>query len=102
MPGAKHILSSSTATIRPLEELTIALPFYDRMQADEIIMTQELIANMLGVRREGVTVFAGQLQDMGLISYVRGRIKILDRKKLESTTCECYRVVKNEFDRLLG
>ncbi|HEY6186707.1 MAG TPA: Crp/Fnr family transcriptional regulator [Pyrinomonadaceae bacterium] len=75
---------------------------HDRIQADELIMTQELIADMLGVRREGVTVAAGRLQDMGLISYVRGRIKILDREKLEATVCECYRVVKDEFDRLLG
>jgi CRP-like cAMP-binding protein len=75
---------------------------HDRVQADELIMTQELIADMLGVRREGVTVAAGRLQDEGAISYVRGRIKILDRHKLEETVCECYRVVKDEFDRLLG
>ena len=65
-------------------------------------MTQELIADMLGVRREGVTVAAGHLQDVGAISYVRGRIQILDRQKLEDTACECYRVVKQEFERLLG
>jgi CRP-like cAMP-binding protein len=75
---------------------------HDRVKADELIMTQELIADMLGVRREGVTVAAGQLQDVGAISYVRGHIKIRDRKKLEQTVCECYRVVKDEFDRLLG
>ena len=75
---------------------------HDRVQADELIMTQELIADMLGVRREGVTVAAGRLQDAGAISYVRGRIQILDRQKLEETACECYRVVKTEFDRLLG
>jgi len=57
-------------------------------------MTQELIADMLGVRREGATVAAGHLQDVGAISYVRGRIQILDRQKLEETACECYRVVK--------
>ena len=74
---------------------------HDRVSADELIMTQELIADMLGVRREGVTVAAGRLQDAGAISYVRGRIKILDRRKLEATACECYRVVKTEFDRLL-
>ena len=74
---------------------------HDRVKADELIMTQELIADMLGVRREGVTVAAGRLQDAGAISYVRGHIKILDRAKLEETVCECYRVVKNEFDRLL-
>ena len=75
---------------------------HDRLKTDELIMTQELIADMLGVRREGVTVAAGRLQDSGAISYVRGHIKILDRQKLEATVCECYRVVKEEFDRLLG
>lgn len=75
---------------------------HDRVPANELIMTQELIADMLGVRREGVTVAAGRLQDEGAISYVRGHIKILDRPKLEQTVCECYRVVKDEFDRLLG
>ncbi|MDQ3473853.1 MAG: Crp/Fnr family transcriptional regulator [Acidobacteriota bacterium] len=75
---------------------------HDRVNADELIMTQELIADMLGVRREGVTVAAGRLQDDGAISYVRGHIKILNRAKLEEKVCECYRVVKNEFDRLLG
>lgn len=75
---------------------------HDRVKADELIMTQELIADMLGVRREGVTVAAGRLQDAGAISYVRGHITILNRHKLEETVCECYRVVKNEFDRLLG
>jgi CRP-like cAMP-binding protein len=75
---------------------------HDRVTADELIMTQELIANMLGVRREGVTVAAGHLQDSGGISYVRGHIKILDRQRLEETVCECYQVVRDEFDRLLG
>ena len=75
---------------------------HDRLKSDELIMTQELIADMLGVRREGVTVAAGRLQDAGAISYVRGHIQILDRQKLETTVCECYRVVKDEFDRLLG
>lgn len=75
---------------------------HDRVKVDELIMTQELIADMLGVRREGVTVAAGRLQDSGAISYVRGHIKILNRQKLEETVCECYRVVKEEFDRLLG
>src|SRR5437016_6187896 len=75
---------------------------HDRVKADELIMTQELIADMLGVRREGVTVAAGRLQDSGAISYVRGHIKILDRPRLEETVCECYRVVKDEFDRRLG
>jgi CRP-like cAMP-binding protein len=75
---------------------------HDRLKTDELIMTQELIADMLGVRREGVTVAAGHLQDIGAISYVRGRIKILNRQKLEETVCECYQVVKDEFLRLLG
>jgi CRP-like cAMP-binding protein len=62
---------------------------HDRVQADELVMTQELIADMLGVRREGVTVAAGRLQDAGAISYVRGHIQILDRQKLEAIACEC-------------
>ena len=64
-------------------------------------MTRELIANMLGVRREGVTDAAGKLQDAGLIRYTRGRITVLDRPGLEARCCECYQVVKTEFDRLL-
>ena len=64
-------------------------------------MTQELIANMLGVRREGVTEAALKLQRLGLIKYARGRITVLDRAGLEQRTCECYGVVKNEYDRLL-
>lgn len=75
---------------------------HDRVRADDLVMTQELIADMLGVRREGVTVAAGRLQDDGAISYIRGHIKILDRPKLEAIACECYKVVKDEFDRLLG
>ena len=73
----------------------------DRLASDELTMTQELIANMLGVRREGVTAAAGHLQTAGLIHYSRGHITILDRKKLEQRVCECYAVVKSEFDRLL-
>jgi len=64
-------------------------------------MTQELIANMLGVRREGVTEAAGKLQSAGLIHYSRGKITVLDRRQLEERACECYQVVKTEFDRLL-
>jgi CRP-like cAMP-binding protein len=74
----------------------------DRLDSDELVMTQELIANMLGVRREGVTTAAGRLQDKGLIGYARGRIRVLDRRGLEAAVCECYRVVKDEYDRLLG
>jgi hypothetical protein len=73
----------------------------DRLPGDELDMTQELIANMLGVRREGVTTAAHKLQDLGVIRYRRGRIKLLDRAKLESLCCECYAVVKKESDRLL-
>jgi CRP-like cAMP-binding protein len=73
----------------------------DRLASNELTMTQALIADMLGVRREGVTEAAGKLQDAGLIRYVRGRISVLDRPGLEKRSCECYRVVKAEFDRLL-
>ena len=73
----------------------------DRLPSNELVMTQELIANMLGVRREGVTESAGNLQELGLISYKRGRITVLDRPALETQACECYAVVKREFDRLL-
>jgi len=73
----------------------------DRLQGNELLMTQELIANMLGVRREGVTEGALRLQHAGLISYSRGHIKVLDRVGLEQRACECYRVVKTEYDRLL-
>ena len=74
----------------------------DRLSSDSLSMTQELIANMLGVRREGVTEAAGNLQRAGLISYSRGRIEVLDRPGLEKAVCECYAVVKTEFDRLLS
>jgi CRP-like cAMP-binding protein len=74
----------------------------DRLRSNELTMTQELIANMLGVRREGVTEAAGHLQKDGLIRYSRGRITILDRPKLEARVCECYAVVKKEYDRLLA
>ena len=73
----------------------------DRLPTNELSMTQELIANMLGVRREGVTEAAGKLQDAGLVRYSRGKITVLDRPKLEARVCECYAVVKREYDRLL-
>ena len=73
----------------------------DRLQGNDLQMTQELIANMLGVRREGVTEAALKLQKVGLIRYARGHITVLDRAGLEQRTCECYAVVKNEYDRLL-
>jgi len=73
----------------------------DRLPGNELRMTQELIANMLGVRREGVTEAAGKLQEAGLINYSRGHITVLNRPKLEKQVCECYAVVKREVDRLL-
>ena len=72
----------------------------DRLASNELVMTQELIANMLGVRREGVTEAAGRLQAAGVIRYSRGRITVLDRPKLEARVCECYEVVRRETDRL--
>lgn len=74
---------------------------HDCLQTDEIILTQEIISHLLGVRREGVTVAAGRLQEAGVISYVRGHIRILDRSKLERCACECYAVVRDEYERLL-
>ena len=74
----------------------------DRLPSNELTMTQELIANMLGVRREGVTEAAGKLQAAGLIQYTRGKITVLDRPKLEARVCECYAVVKRESDRLFS
>jgi CRP-like cAMP-binding protein len=73
----------------------------DRLDSDELTMTQELIANMLGVRREGVTEAAGKLQQAGLIRYSRGHITVVNRPGLEERCCECYEVVKRESDRLL-
>ncbi len=75
---------------------------HDLLRTNKLIMTHDLIANMLGVRREGVSIAAGHLQANGLIKYVRGTITMLDREALESSACECYRVVKDEYDRLLG
>ena len=74
----------------------------DRLQGPDLVMTQELIANMLGVRREGVTDAAGKLQKLGIIEYSRGKIKVLDRPGLERRSCECYGVVKRETDRLMA
>lgn len=73
----------------------------DRLPSNQLVMTQELIANMLGVRREGVTEAAGKLQKLGVIEYSRGHITVLDRQRLEQLSCECYAVVKRETDRLL-
>ncbi len=74
----------------------------DRLKSNKLVMTQELIANMLGVRREGVTDAAGKLQKLGAISYSRGQITVLDRPRLEQLCCECYSVVKRETDRIEG
>lgn len=74
----------------------------DLLQHDRLIMTHELIANMLGVRREGVSLAAGELQKRGVIKYVRGTITMLDREALEAEVCECYEVVRTEYERLLG
>ena len=73
---------------------------HDRLQSNRLVMTQDLISNMLGVRREGITVAARQLKDKGLISYVRGTITLTDRAGLEAAVCECYGVVKTEYDRI--
>jgi CRP-like cAMP-binding protein len=73
----------------------------DRLNSNKLVMTQELIANMLGVRREGVTEAAGRLQNLGVIEYRRGKITVLDRPQLEKLSCECYAVVKTETDRLM-
>jgi len=75
---------------------------HDQLQSDRLVMTHDLIANMLGVRREGVSIAAEHLQRRGLIKYVRGTITILAREGLEGTVCECYKVVIDEYDRLLG
>jgi hypothetical protein len=73
----------------------------DRLPSNELVMTQELIADMLGVRREGVTEAAGNVHKAGLINYSRGRITVVDRPGVEARVCECYAVVKKEFGRLL-
>ncbi|MGC2414051.1 MAG: Crp/Fnr family transcriptional regulator [Stellaceae bacterium] len=75
---------------------------HDRMQSDEFLLTQEFLAMMLGVRRSGVSITAGELQRAGLIRYKRGQVTIIDRRGLEDRSCECYGVSKREFDRLLG
>src|SRR5262249_40117271 len=74
----------------------------DRLRSNQLDMTQEMIANMLGVRREGVTEAAGRLQQAGVIKYSRGHITVVDRAKLETLVCECYGIVRKEYARLLG
>ncbi|MEN3333453.1 MAG: hypothetical protein V7641_2818 [Blastocatellia bacterium] len=98
---------SQTATcnrLHPIEKRLCRwlLLSHDRVKSDKLLMTQEFISNMLGGRRESVTVAAGRLQDAGVIHYSRGHIDILDRKGLEANVCECYQVVKEETDRLFG
>jgi CRP-like cAMP-binding protein len=90
--------------LHPLEQRLCRwlLLCHDRVNGSEIQMTQEFIANMVGGRRESVTVAAGHLQDAGLIQYSRGRIRILDRDGLEEMVCECYKIVNDEFNRLVG
>jgi CRP-like cAMP-binding protein len=89
---------SSAGSAVPGGTLLLSL---DRLSVNQLTMTQELIANMLGVRREGVTEAAGKLQKLGVIEYNRGQITVLDRPRLEQLCCECYAVVKRESDRLL-
>jgi hypothetical protein len=73
----------------------------DRLTSNKLMVTQELIANLLGVRREGITAAAGKLQKLGAIEYARGQITVLDRPRLEALSCECYALVKRETDRIL-
>ena len=75
---------------------------HDRIGVDEVVLTQESLAQMLGVRRATVTTAAGTLQHAGIIRYTRGRITIVDQKKLERASCECYRIMRREYERLLG
>lgn len=77
------------------------LSIEDRIESEQLLLTQEFIAQMLGIRRSGVTVAATALQQAGMIRYSRGKIAIVDRQLLQSSACECYKVVKNEFDRLI-
>ena len=88
----------------PLEERLARwlLMTHDRVGSDELQITHEFLGQMLGVRRAGVTVAAGILQRAGIIAYRRGRVRVLDRKRLEAASCECYRSIRDEFDRLLG
>ncbi|MBS1801665.1 MAG: Crp/Fnr family transcriptional regulator [Acidobacteria bacterium] len=90
--------------LHPLEQRLCRwlLLCHDRLDGSEILMTQEFIANMLGGRRESVTVAAGRLQDAGLIHYSRGHIRVLDREGLETMACECYKIVSDELNRLVG
>ncbi len=104
---ALHTQVSQTAACNRLHSVEARLARWllmtsDRMQSDQFELTQEFIAQMLGTRREGVTVAAGTLSQSGMIRYTRGKITILERQNLEFTSCECYGVMKDEFARLLG
>src|SRR5262249_23637303 len=93
--GCNHLHSVEERTCRWL------LMTHDRVGKDEFLLTQEFLAQMLGVRRSSVTVAAGLLEKAGLITYKRGRIRVLDRERLEQASCECYRIVSREYERLL-
>lgn len=99
-------VSTVSACIRlhPVEQqlCCMLLLSHDRSRSNKMAMTHELLANLMGVRRKSITVAAGRLQERGLISYARGTVTMLDRESLEAEVCECYRVVKDEYDRLLG
>lgn len=99
-------VSTVSACIRlhPVEQqlCCMLLLSHDRSRSNKMAMTHELLASMMGVRRKSITMAAGRLQERGLISYVRGTVTLLDRRGLEAEVCECYRVVKDEYDRLLG
>ena len=104
---ALHTQVSQTAACNRLHSVEARLARWllmvsDRMQSDQFELTQEFIAQMLGTRREGVTVAAGTLSQAGMIRYTRGKITILERENLKLTSCECYGVIKDEFARLLG
>lgn len=96
--------SAACNRAHPVEERAARwlLMTHDRVDADQFLLTQAFLAQMLGVRRAGVNAAAGILQRAGYITYSRGRITVRDRKGLESAACECYRIIADEFDRMLG
>ncbi|SFI36370.1 Crp/Fnr family transcriptional regulator [Nitrosomonas sp. Nm34] len=116
MPMQHHILRYSQALLTQIAQTAVCnqhhsveqqlcrllLLYLDRVPSDELTMTQEMIANMLGVRREGITQAAGKLQRKNIIHYSRGHIKVLNRPRLETEVCECYKVLKKEYDQLLS
>ncbi|SFI94760.1 Crp/Fnr family transcriptional regulator [Nitrosomonas sp. Nm34] len=116
MPMQHHMLRYSQALLTQIAQTAVCnqhhsveqqlcrllLLYLDRVPSNELTMTQEMIANMLGVRREGITEAAGKLQRKNIIHYSRGHIKVLDRPRLETEVCECYKTLKNEYDQLLS